>query len=135
MEQAIKELYEAWPEDVRRALYDLRETILDVAKNTQGVGEVQEVVRWGQPSFITTSKKTGSTIRIDGLKNRPNAFALYFICHTHLVDQFRERYPESFEFEGNRALVFKTGDLLPKDALRHCIAMALTYNKGSKAAR
>ncbi len=53
---------------------------------------------------------------------------MFFHCQTTLVAEFRERYPAVFAFEGNRALLFRIGDPLPVDALRHCVARALTYH-------
>jgi hypothetical protein len=45
-----------------------------------------------------------------------------------LVDTFRSLFPNTFDFEGNRALVFDASDTLPKKELAFCIAMALTYH-------
>jgi hypothetical protein len=53
---------------------------------------------------------------------------MFFHCQTSLVATFRELYPDSFAFQGNRALVFALADEVPEDALKHCIALALTYH-------
>ena len=104
----------------------LRQLVLDTAGRTEGVGDIAECLKWGQPSFVTENPKSGSTIRIDAVRDRPDAVAMYFICTSGLVERFREQYPDTFDYEGNRALVFGMGDDLPEAELSHCIAMALT---------
>ena len=96
------------------------------ANRTDGVGDIIECLKWGQPSFVTENPKSGSTIRIDAVGNTPDAVAMYFICTSGLVERFREQYLDAFDYEGNRALVFRAGDDLPEAELAHCIAMALT---------
>ena len=104
----------------------LRQLVLDTANRTDGVGDIIECLKWGQPSFVTENPKSGSTIRIDAVGNTPDAVAMYFICTSGLVERFREQYLDAFDYEGNRALVFRAGDDLPEAELAHCIAMALT---------
>ena len=53
--------------------------------------------------------------------------ALHFICHTHLVERFREIYPDSLTFAGNRSILLKRGAATNDEALAHCIKMALGY--------
>ena len=50
-----------------------------------------------------------------------------------LVDTFRTAFPDTFTFEGNRAIVFDQGDRVPVRELTVCIATALTYHR--KASR
>jgi len=104
----------------------LRQLVLDTAGRTDGTGEITECLKWGQPSFVTENPNSGSTIRIDAVRDRPDAVAMYFICTSGLVERFREQYPDTFNYEGNRALVFRVKDDLPEAELSHCIAMALT---------
>lgn len=123
----VDEKLAAYPQQVRAALQHLRDLIHQTARDTPGTGTIEESLKWGQPSFATVRPKSGSPIRVDQTK-LADGYALYFVCHTHLVDRFREIYPDSFTFEGDRALLFKLGDPLPEVELKHCIAMALTYN-------
>ena len=61
-------------------------------------------------------------IRIHHKQNKPYDFALYFLCNTSLIDQFKEQYPNSFTFGGNRALEFMVNDPLPlKEIKTVCI--------------
>ena len=124
---AVDNKLATYPAILRTALQRLRDLIHQTAGTTDGVGTIEESLKWGQPSFATVRPKSGSPIRIDATRNA-DEYALYFVCHTRLVDRFRDLYPETFCFEGDRALVFQLGDPLPEPELKHCIAMALTYN-------
>jgi len=127
--------FRAYPRGVAAKLRALRRLIFDVASRTDGVGELEETLKWGQPSYLTTSTRSGSTIRIDRVKAEHGRYAMYFHCRTSLVDTFRRLYPRTFTFEGNRAILFDAHDPIPAKALRHCIALALTYHRagGGKA--
>jgi hypothetical protein len=103
--------------------------IFDVAKKTPGVGNLEEGVRWGQPSYLTSETGSGSTIRIDQIGSEGKKYAMYFICTSGLVEEFKELYRGEMKFEGNRSIVFDVTDKLPEAALRHCISLALTYHK------
>ena len=82
----------------------------------------------GQPSYLTPETKSGSTIRIDRVKSAADQYAIYFHCQTDLVETFRGLYPTEFSYGGNRCMLFDASDKLPDAALRHCIALALTYH-------
>jgi hypothetical protein len=125
---AVKAVFENYAPPVRAALLDLRKMIYATAADTAGVGELSECLKWQQPAYLTAKTKSGSTIRIDALRDQDNGYAAYFHCQTDLVSRFRELYPKTFTFEGNRALHFKVGKPLRESALRHCLAMALTYH-------
>ena len=109
----------------------LRTLILEVAAQTQGVGALEESLKWGEPAYVTTVSKSGSTIRIAWKKARPTQYAMYFNCQTTLVDSFKTMFPTAFKFEGNRALVFDESDEVPVEALSICVEMALTYHAKS----
>ena len=121
-----------YPEPVRKKLLTLRQMIFDVAKTTPGVGKLGEALRWGQPSYITPETGSGSTIRIDHIRHEPTKYAMYFICTSGLIDDFKELYRGKMKFEGNRSIVFDVADRLPEEALRHCISLALTYHLRKK---
>ena len=106
----------------------LRWLIFDTASATEGVGEIEETLKWGQPAYLTSNPRSGSTIRIDCVKPDGLQYAMYFHCQTNLVATFREIYPVTFRYDGNRAILFKTSDRIDEDALRHCVALALTYH-------
>jgi Domain of unknown function (DU1801) len=119
--------FNAYPPNVRPKLLALRELIFQTAAATEGVGDIEESLKWGEPAY-RSSNQSGSTIRIDWKKKRPDQYAIYFNCQTSLVETFRTLFPQDFQFEGNRALVFAVGDKVPGDALSVCVAAALTYH-------
>jgi hypothetical protein len=123
----IDAVFAAYPQPVKSRLLALRRLIFDTAKTTKGVGALEEALKWGQPSYLTTESKSGSTVRIDQLKTLSGGYAVYFHCQTDLVETFRELYPE-LRYSGNRAILLDAGEKLPEAALRHCIALALTYH-------
>jgi hypothetical protein len=125
---AVAAAFDTYPKPLRTKLLALRRLILATAKATKGVGAVEETLKWGQPSYLTPETKSGSTIRIDRVKSAANQYAVYFHCQTNLVETFRELYPSEFGFGGNRCIILNADDDLPEAALRHCVALALTYH-------
>lgn len=115
---------DACPEFMRKKLLFLRRLIIETAAETDKVGAVSESLKWGEPSYST---RTGTTIRIAWKDTRPRHYAMYFHCRTSLVDTFRELHGSKFNFEGNRAIVFKDDEEIPIAELKQCISLALTY--------
>jgi len=122
----VAEKFDSYPDSIRNKMLFLRQLIFDAASEINDVGEVEEALKWGEPSYIT---KSGSTIRIDWKKSHPEQYAMYFHCKTKLVDTFKELYRDQFNFEGNRAIVFGENDELPVEDLKHCISLSLTYHR------
>ncbi len=129
----VAAVFKAYPPGLRTRLVALRELVLNTAAKTAGVGGLSETLKWGQPSYLTEESGSGTTVRIDRLKNRDDGYAIYFHCQSGLVDSFRSIYPDTFTYEGNRAIVFDAKDRLPVRALGHCIALALTHHQRKKS--
>ena len=104
---------------------DLKALIHEVAVRTPGVGPLAESLKWGEQSFTPAKANIGSSVRIQPREG--GDLALMFICHTNLVEEFRALYPDTLAFEGNRAIVIESGTPLDREALSHCIGLALTY--------
>ncbi len=132
---AVACVFHSYPPPMRDRFLVLRELIFHVAASTEGVGEIEETLKWGEPAYVTTAGKSGSTIRIAWKKSRPTQYAMHFHCQTNLVETFKTLFPSDFRFEGNRAIVFNESDVVPTDALRFCVAAALTYHRRNAAAR
>src|SRR5215475_551744 len=111
---AVVEVFDSYPKPVRAKLLALRKLILGTARATAGVGALEEALKWGQPSYLTSESKSGSTIRIDGIKSAPNQYAVYFHCQTNLVETFRELYPE-LRYGGNRSILLDASEEIPKE--------------------
>jgi hypothetical protein len=129
---AVDAVFRAYPEPLKAKLLALRRLILDTARTTNGVGAVQETLKWGQPSYLTAETKSGSTIRIDRVKSADDQYAVYFHCQTNLVETFRQLYPTELSYSGNRSILLSVDDEVPEAALRHCVALALTYHLGKR---
>ncbi len=129
----VAQLFERYPAQAKRKLLALRALIFEVAAATPGVGPLEETLKWGEPAYVTTQSKSGSTIRIDWKSAQPERVAIYFICHTNLVDTFRSMYRDVFTYEGDRALLFDLDGVLPTAELRDCIALTLTYHARRRA--
>lgn len=125
----VASVFASYPDDVRADLLILRGLILETAAAIQGVGPLEETLKWGQPSYVTSETRSGSTIRLapTGAKSTGD-YAMYFICHTNLVEHFRHLFGDALTYEGNRALLFSVGAPIARDELRECVAMALTYH-------
>ena len=103
----------------------LKALIQKVAESTPEIGPLEESLKWGEQSFTPAKRNVGSSVRIAPREN--GDVALMFICHTNLVDEFRDLYPDTLTYEGNRAIVLSEGADADREALKHCIALALTY--------
>tara|TARA_R110002049_G_scaffold47596_2_gene137128 strand:- start:287300 stop:287650 length:351 start_codon:yes stop_codon:yes gene_type:complete len=104
----------------------LRTLVLQAAEDLAGLEKLEETLKWGEPSYLT---KYGSTVRIDWKAKKPDQYAIYFKCTSKLVPTFKVLYKNQFEFEGNRALIFKLDDPIPVAEIKHCISLALNYHK------
>ena len=122
----------AYSAQVQKRLTELRALVLDTAAALPQVGRVEETLKWSQHSFITPETGSGSTIRIDGKRDDADSYALYFHCQSGLIETFKSHYGTTLNFEGNRAIVLNAKLALPKQALAHCISLALTHHLRKK---
>ena len=107
----------------------LRQLVFEVAAKLPEVGALEETLKWGEPAYLTPVTRSGSTLRMDWKPRAPGVCALYFNCQTTLVETFRTLFPETFTYEGNRAIVMPLSSPLEEDAVKTCIAAALTYHR------
>jgi hypothetical protein len=111
----------------RQILLDVRELIFEVAASDLRIDAIEETLRWGEPAYLTTKSKTGSTIRL-GIEKHSGKPALFFNCKTTLVEEFRQKFGADLSYSKNRAVLLD-GELTELEpALNHCIAAALTYH-------
>ena len=125
----IGAVFRAYPAVLREKLLFLRQLIFETALATDGVGKLEEALKWGQPSYLTAQTGSGTTIRIDRVKSARAQYALYVHCQTNLIATFRELYPSEFRFDGARSIVFDSNDAIAEPELHHCVALALTYHR------
>lgn len=122
----VATVFENYPKEVKIQMLQLREMVLKTASGIDGLQKIEETLKWGEPSYLT---KHGSTVRMDWKEKNPGQVAIYFKCTSKLVPTFKTLYKDKFNFENNRAIVFKLKDKIPVKELKHCIALALTYHK------
>jgi len=130
MPPEVATTFNDWPEPMRGELLLLRDLILATASETDGVGAITETLKWGEPAYLTRETRSGSTIRIAPTNAKSaHDYAMFFICSTNLVNEFRARFGDTFSYEGDRAVEFTVGDSVPIHELRECVRMALTYHQ------
>ena len=122
----VEAAYSSFPEATRLGLLRLRDLIFEIADETPGVGSLEETLKWGQPAYLTSETRSGTTIRLGFPKS--GGFALYVHCQTTIIAEFRDLFPEGLDYEGNRAIHFQNTSELSSDAVGLLIARALTYH-------
>ncbi|EPG74386.1 PF08818 domain protein [Leptospira fainei serovar Hurstbridge str. BUT 6] len=127
--EAVAEVFYNYPERMRTKLLFLRQLIFDTAAKTESVGPLEETLKWGEPSYLTSQTKSGSTIRIHHRESQGDEYGIYFNCQTSLIAQFKKKYGKKFHFEGNRSIIFKQNEPIPVKELQDCISLALTYHR------
>lgn len=121
----VKQVFKNFPKPYGKKLKHLRKLILETAAEMESIKEIEETLKWGEPSYLV---KKGSTIRLNRRKNTPNQYAIYFKCTSKLVTTFKEIYGDTFSYEKTRAIVFNLEEEIPEKELKHCISLALTYH-------
>lgn len=122
----VQAAFDAFPTDVRDMALTLRDLIFSVAWDTPQVGRVDEMLKWGQPAYLTPETKAGSTLRI-GMASEGGA-ALFAHCATDIISTYATTFPGTDHIAGNRAVIFrKASDIVPA-RLRLLIFHGLTYH-------
>lgn len=132
IKKEVAAVFDSYPQNVKTKLLFLRQLIFDTAASIEGIGEIEETLKWGEPSYLTPESKSGSTIRVAWKESQKDQYSIFFKCTANLVPAFKDRYPKKFKYGGDRRIDFKLGDKVPKKELKHCIALALTYHRNKK---
>lgn len=127
----IAAVFKSFPDDMRKRLLALRALILETAENTEGVGKIQETLKWGVPSYLTSESKSGTTIRLAPTRS-DRRYGLYVHCQTSLIKEFSQKKPDVFCYEGTRALILNTDVEPSRPELVEFITAALTYHSRKK---
>jgi len=128
----VEAVFDSYPNKFKRKLLVLRNLILETAAKIESAGEIEEALKWGEPSYLTPKSKTGSTIRIAWKEGKKDQYSIFFKCTADLVPAMKGRFPDKFTFGGNRSIDFKLNDKVPRKELKQCIALALTYHRNKK---
>lgn len=122
----VNAVFDKYPKEARLKIENLRRIIFETANEIDEISELEETLKWGEPSYLA---KKGSTLRIDWKPKAPNQYAIFFSCSTTLVQTFKQVYGNLFDYEGKRAIVFQMDDNIPEKELKSCIRAALTYHR------
>ncbi len=127
----IKNIFNAYPKTVKDKLLFFREIIFQIADESNEIGKIEETLKWENPSYLTHSPKSGTTIRLSKVRAYDDKYAISVHCQTSLVSEFKEIYPE-LEYNGNRSIILNVSHELPLAKIRHFIFSALTYHYRKK---
>jgi len=123
----VQTIYDSYPVKIRRNLLKVREIIYSVALENEEIGAIEETLKWGEPSYLTHSPKSGTTIRLGTVKNSKTEFSISVHCQTSLISDFKILHPE-LNYEKNRSLIFSTDTAVPFQTIRLFIYLALRYH-------
>ncbi len=124
---SVEPYFASLPQHARTHLENLRD-IIRAAAEASGTAPLEESLKWGQPSFAPPKRK-GTPIRLSWSQKTPDRVDLLVHCQTTLVDAWRHRFGELFEYSGTRAVHIPLGTPLPEEALHIMAVMALTYHR------
>lgn len=122
----VESVFENYPNKVRSQMFFMRNLVLECAEEIEELSELEITLKWGEPSFIS---KYGSTLRMDWKEKSPDQYAMYFQCSSRLVETFKMVFSHTFQYEGQRAIVFQLDDTIPVEELKSCIKATLMYHK------
>lgn len=109
----------------------LRQMVLTRGAEFAQIGPVEEVLRWGQPSFVTPERRAACSLRVG--PSGGAGFGLFVHCQTNLIDRFKSSVGQGFVTQGTRAVVFEDEDFEPGPVMQ-LIGWALTYHLSPRAA-
>ncbi len=104
--------------------------IFEVQAETPEAGEIEESLKWGQPSY-TTKPKTGTPMRLAATKT--GDVGIFVHCQSQVIPEFEATYPGVFKLDGNRGVLLPPEGALAEDELKIFIARALTYHVSKPA--
>ena len=122
-------VFKTYPREIRKQLMSVRRLIFETASATEGVGELEETVRWGEPAYLTTQSKSGTTVRLGWKKIQSISVRFAFSLPEQAHRDMQDPFPRSISYQGNRSLLFNRDDKVPVEELSACLAIALTYHR------
>lgn len=121
---ALRDTFDAFPNDARDGLLALRDLIFDTAASLP-IGRIEESLTWRQPSYAAPDTKAATPIRLGVTKS--GDLAIFTHCQSSVIADFRALAPPEMRFDGNRALHLAPDKSLPLDDITPLIRAALTY--------
>jgi hypothetical protein len=126
MSDPVRAVFDGCAAQDRAGLLLLRGMIFQRAAELPQVGRIEEVLRWGQPAYVTPETGAGCSLRIGPLKH--GGFGLFVHCRTDLIETFRAGSGAAMRTEGTRAVLFEGVEGVAEAPLSFLIGRALTYH-------
>ncbi len=134
IDKNVKNTFNSYPKDIRDKLLYIRELIFTIANEHEEIGDIEETLKWGNPSYLTSKPKSGTTIRLSTLTSIEYKYAISVHCQTTLIAEFKQAY-KYLEFEGNRSIILDIRKELPISAIEDFLYLALTYHYRKNSSR
>jgi len=125
-------IVEAWPAPAQSTLWTCRTLFHQIAAEN-GLGPLDESLKWGQPAWRPTKPRTGSTLRMGWSPGMPDRLSFFVDCKTDLAARMRDIYPDFSDNDGQRQLTVTLDAPLPEQALSHLAEMTFTYHLRKRA--
>ena len=119
------------PPAIRKRLLALRKLIFDIASRTQGVGPLEETLKWDSPSYLTSDSQSGTTIRIDRIVAEQDMYGIFVHCQSNVVNEFKQKVSTRLKFDSTRGIILNAKDDIPEE-VSYFIYLALTYHLRKK---
>lgn len=117
-----------YPANAKAIFAEIRTMIFEEADRL-GAGPLEETLKWGEPAYLTSVTKSGSTIRMAWKPSDPDNCNIYLNCNTDLLARFKTDFPDTLKTSGNRCIHVPLDEDTPDLPLRAVLSMALTYHK------
>jgi len=127
----VENTFMDYPENIRERLLQIRELIFSIADKSSEIGEIEETLKWENPSYLTAKPKSGTPVRLSGLASIEHKYAISVHCQTTLISEFKEVFTD-LEFEGNRSIILDLREKVPTDDIERFVYLALTYHYRKK---
>ncbi|MBE7637834.1 DUF1801 domain-containing protein [Sneathiella sp. P13V-1] len=127
MDSDISAVFGKMPEFAANNLLKIRDLILQISDEQPSVGKITECLKWGEPSYVTHSPRTGTTVRL-AWKEKDQKYGIYVPCQTTLIEDFKVAHETDLTFDKNRGILFKKGESIPMDLISSFLFHALTYH-------
>ena len=121
-----------WSEPAQQALWRCR-TLFHLIADENGLGDLDEALKWGQPAWRPKRPRTGSTLRMGWSEVTPDQLALYVDCKTDLAQRMYSLYPDLPRNDGRRALAISLAQAFPEQAMAHLAEMTFSYHLKKRA--
>lgn len=123
------ETLQSFPDEVQGKMEVLRELVHEIAQEEELVTELEETLRWGEPTFISN---VGTSLRMGWSDKRPDQYGLFVQCSSLVIPTIRAVHADALRYDKNRGVLFQNEEDLPLDLLRPMIHAALVYKKVKK---